>query len=718
MRAVIACLVILATAVPGMASQPGNDLVVYRGEPYTGWLGRQTGVFVDSTSTMEAREVLANGDFAMAGKEIPNLGISASTTWLRLRIMNNGTSTDPVLLLQYPEVEEVDVYAVSGGTMIAVARVGQRRALDLSAQSTPLYGFRVPLPKDQSTTILIRLRSLKQLHAPIAICDQTYFQNYATTRTFWIGAFIGIMAVMGLYNLFVFFSIKDRSYLLYVIYIGLVCLTQLSFLGTLGFELLPYSNWLATNSSLVLTCATAIVAGEFMGRFLQVRSKVALYVPVRILAILVLLSCVVMATVGLPLIGYQLAQAAAGSYAVYQLWVAIVLHRRGAREASFFLLAWSMFLAGVILFVLKDKDIIPYNALSNYTMPIGSVAEVLLLSFGLADRINILRREKERSQADALSMAQENERIIREQNVMLESKVQERTKELQESNDHLKRTQSQLVNAEKMASLGQLTAGIAHEINNPVNFITSNIPPLRRDLADVLEVLNGYRSVDAAQATTSLPALREREAELDLDGSIVELGEILRSIEEGADRTAEIVRGLRNFSRLDEDDLKLADLNEGLQSTLTVLANQLKDHAELQLELGQLPAVECHPGKLNQVFMNILNNAIQAIASRKDLRRGTITVRSTTVGDAVLISIADDGPGMTEAVMGKVFEPFFTTKDVGEGTGLGLSIAYSIVEKHGGRITVESLPGAGATFHVTLPQRQPHQRHEQQEQRA
>jgi signal transduction histidine kinase len=174
-------------------------------------------------------------------------------------------------------------------------------------------------------------------------------------------------------------------------------------------------------------------------------------------------------------------------------------------------------------------------------MPIGSAIEGVLLSFGLADRINILRREKERSQAEALKASLENERIIREQNVMLEEKVTERTHALQESNDHLKRTQSQLVNAEKMASLGQLTAGIAHEINNPVNFITSNIPPLRRNLGEVLEVLDDYRKAGTTADAQALNAAAAKEKKLGLDESIEELGEILGSIQEGAHRTAEIV---------------------------------------------------------------------------------------------------------------------------------------------------------------------------------
>ncbi|MEZ4761355.1 MAG: hypothetical protein R2810_16450 [Flavobacteriales bacterium] len=172
-------------------------------------------------------------------------------------------------------------------------------------------------------------------------------------------------------------------------------------------------------------------------------------------------------------------------------------------------------------------------------MPLGSVAEVVFLSFGLADRIDVLRQEKERSQAEALHVSRENEKIIREQNVVLEKKVHERTRALQESNDHLKRTQTQLVDAEKMA-LGQLTAGIAHEIDNPVNFITSNIAPLRRDLDDLLEVLAAYRALGGRVPPEVLDPVLSLEKELDIDISIEELAEIIGSIAEGADRTAEM----------------------------------------------------------------------------------------------------------------------------------------------------------------------------------
>jgi len=368
--------------------------------------------------------------------------------------------------------------------------------------------------------------------------------------------------------------------------------------------------------------------------------------------------------------------------------------------------AWCVFLLGTIIFVLKDVGILPYNDLTVNMMPIGSAIEGILLSFALADRINILRRDKERSQAEALAMAQENERLIREQNQELEHKVKERTAALQESNDTLKRTQVQLVQSEKMASIGQLTAGIAHEINNPINFITSNIGPLRRNLSEVVETINAYRSASNAEEVAKVRTEEERAG---IQESIDELDGIMHSVNEGAQRTAEIVRGLRNFSRLDEGDLKDADLNDGLRSTLAVLAPQYRGSVELVLELSELPKVECFPGKINQVFMNVMNNAAQATLARADGRPRKVTVRTAAGDDSVIVRISDTGIGMSDDIKAKIFEPFFTTKPVGEGTGLGLAIVYGIIIEHSGHIAVESNPGQGTTFTITLPLRQARQ---------
>jgi hypothetical protein len=533
------------------------------------------------------------------------------------------------------------------------------------------------------------------------------FSAAKAKRNLFIGLYVGVMLVLALYNLFIFLSTRDRSYLLYVAYIAAVALTQLAFFGTGQFHLWGASNWLSTNASIILTLLTATAATEFMKSFLRTQVLVPrMHGAFRWFYASFALCLAIYLFVD-PLIGYPLAQLISGIYAFFFLAVAIKVSRSGSRQGKYFLAAWLIFLLGTIAFVLKDVGVLPYNLITTNTMPLGSAIEGILLSFALADRINTLRREKDRSQAEALSMAQENEKLIREQNQVLEEKVHERTAALQESNEQLKRTQTQLVQSEKMSSLGQLTAGIAHEINNPINFISSNIGPLRRNVGEVMDAIRSYRSIPATdEAATALAAQRERDDRTGLDETITELDEIIHSMDEGARRTAEIVRGLRNFSRLDEDDLKPSDLNLGLRSTLAVLAPQYRDKVELRIEAGELPKVECFPGKINQVFMNVMNNAAQATLARQDGRPRQVTVATAANEHEASVRISDSGVGMSNDVMARIFEPFFTTKPVGEGTGLGLAIVYGIISEHQGSIQVESQPGIGTTFIITLPLRQ------------
>jgi signal transduction histidine kinase len=270
---------------------------------------------------------------------------------------------------------------------------------------------------------------------------------------------------------------------------------------------------------------------------------------------------------------------------------------------------------------------------------------------------------------------------------------------LDKAMNELKMAQRQLVQSEKMSSLGLLTAGIAHEINNPINFVSANVNPLRRNLDDVLKILGSYQALASSQnMQEALAKIHQEEKHLDLAVSVEEIGKLLDGIQEGATRTAEIVQGLRNFSRTDEQALKLADLNQGLDSTLMLLHNKYKERIEIEKDYGNLPEIECFPGQLNQVFMNILSNAVQAIHEK-----GSVYIKTRQRGEQVEVRIKDTGMGMPEDVRKHIFDPFFTTKDVGVGTGLGLSISYGIIEKHNGTIEVESSPGIGTEFIITLP---------------
>jgi signal transduction histidine kinase len=360
---------------------------------------------------------------------------------------------------------------------------------------------------------------------------------------------------------------------------------------------------------------------------------------------------------------------------------------------------------GIFLFVFSEMGIIPTNNLTAYIMPLGSALEVVLLSFALADKINILKKEKEEEQAAKLRMFKENEELIREQNTMLEQKVTIRTEELENALRNLQNTQSQLVNQEKMASLGQLTAGIAHEINNPINFVSSNIAPLKRDIKDIMEVINFYRETGEKEfSPSSIKEAKKLEQDLELDYVLDEVDQLLKGMEDGAKRTVEIVKGLRLFSRVDEQDVKKVDLHDGINSTIILLNSSIPGKIRIVREFGELPLVECLAGKINQVFMNIINNAVHALSDHLDtIKDPKIEIRTKAFLDHIVVEIEDNGPGMSPQVKQKIFEPFFTTKAVGRGTGLGLSIVYSIIENHKGSLEVISEEGQGTIFKISLP---------------
>ncbi len=328
----------------------------------------------------------------------------------------------------------------------------------------------------------------------------------------------------------------------------------------------------------------------------------------------------------------------------------------------------------------------------------------------LGDRtLEVMQKNQE------LEAEQEALRVLNEE---LEQRVKERTSDLEQANQHLQANnvelkqlnerlesaQTQLLQSEKMASIGQLAAGVAHEINNPVGFVNSNLGTLGKYITSMFSVIDAYEAAETKNDASSKQEVAQVKKKVDFPYLVEDIPSLLKESQEGLSRVTRIVQDLKDFSHVDESNWQHANLEQGIDSTLNVVANEIKYKAEVVKEYAGLQDVECMPSQLNQVFMNMLMNAAQAID-----QKGTITVRTGNGGDEVWVEVEDTGKGIAPENLNRIFDPFFTTKAIGKGTGLGLSLSYGIVQKHHGRFEVKSEVGKGTTFRVWLPVQQQHE---------
>ncbi len=331
------------------------------------------------------------------------------------------------------------------------------------------------------------------------------------------------------------------------------------------------------------------------------------------------------------------------------------------------------------MFYLRSTGALPYNPRNVLTLDYAAYTGLgfLFLAVGVAVLAG-------RTSVDVLNSQRE-----------LEQKVDSATRALREA-------QAQLVQQEKMVSLGQLTAGVTHEINNPLTFVRTNVTSLDRDLGDLVELLDAYAALDerlAEIAPDELERIVDLRDDLCLDDPREVIGQLVRETLGGLDRIQHIIRDLKVFARLEDAERRPVDVREGIESTIKMLGPALENGVRVECDFQQVPVVDAYPALLNQVFMNIVQNGVEAAPDHG----GRVRVVTRVEGDDGVIEVIDNGPGVPEELRGRVFDPFFTTKEVGGGTGLGLSLSYGVVERHGGRIEIEDAPGGGALFRIVLP---------------
>ena len=692
--------------------------------PSSNFMGRHAAVLEGhwrATSTLQELSEAQDAPNEAGSTGVLNLGNDGSWHWVRVDIPAS-TKAGSYLEIATAQTDSIVVIAACNRTQLyrrEVHGVGHFQSwIDGNYPAFP-----VPEGDCEIVSMYLGVQSGKQLSLPIRMSDRGTLRKWSFKRDVFFSFYAGIMLVMLLYNAVLYFTVQDRSYLLYVLFLIGVAGSQL-FLA--GYQwVLPAWNptsWWGIRSVHLIGIFSGVTTILFVNQFLDLARRAPRYCRVfngLMSLYIIAFGCLVLGKLNW---AYQVINLVAMA-ALLVIPASIHVLRQGHRSARFLLIAFSFFILTVVLFAFSQSFAHLGGGMLEqdwvkFAMPVGSIVEVVLLSIALADRINQLKRDSAEAREEQLRISQLNEKITREQNEVLEQRVGQRTEELEERNDRLESAlaelrlaQDQLVQSEKLASIGQLTAGIAHELNNPINFVSSSAQSLRRDFDDVAEVIQTLQSWDeeADDLQQRVNELHSRMAEMDLEFTMNEIDELLAGIDDGANRTSEIVKGLRIFSRMDGDANTEANLNDLLESTLVILRSSLREDVALAVDLAPtLPDLPCQPGKLNQVFMNLINNAAQAtVKAELDKEARLVRIRTRWVQaegqECVQVSIEDNGIGMSEEVQAQIFDPFFTTKDVGEGTGLGLSIVKGILDDHHATLQIESTPGQGSHFLITFP---------------
>lgn len=575
-------------------------------------------------------------------------------------------------------------------------------------------------PRTENQTVYINIRNKDLLqgpqpYVPLTLARELKFLQERKQTIVFTSIFIGAVGIMFLYNLLLFLITRIRAYMYYFLYNFSVVMFVLALIPEYAIPI--YGNMDINSGISTLTGISTLFFYVLFGRDIM---ETKVHYP-RWDRLMQWCLGLLLISAGLNLAGLYLPSLFINFTTALFLYpslfiIGLIMSRRGHRPSQYFFLASAIYIICQYIMIMMLLGVLPprfWGLEPGTVMEIGALTELWLLSISLAALITQMRHRvtEEKLEKERILREKEEERkqVLEEQNRLLEKTVEERTREVVEQRDALKKsleelklTQTKLVESEKMASLGQLTAGVAHEINNPVNFISNGISNLKINLEEIVSSLDKYRDLNPkADIGPQLDEIEAFNRSIELPEAITDAKGMITSIENGVDRTVRIIKSLRNFSRLDEEKFKLADIHEGLESTLEILRSQIKKKAEVEKNYGEIPRIMCFPGKLNQVFMNLLSNAAQAIENR-----GVITITTRMEGsDWVCIDISDTGAGMSKEVKDKIFDPFFTTKPVGKGTGMGLSITYKIIEEHEGKIKVESEPGKGTTFHIRIPAR-------------
>ncbi len=662
-------------------------------------IGKHTSFFLES-GDLDVQQVLQPAmqmQFKPYQQEIPNFGSTKDAVWLRFTARSE-SAKDFYLQIGSAFIDSISLYAVSNGQPHELQQSGDNYVFSKRPVKVTTFIFPLPLAQGSEQTYLLRLKTMQPFFFTLRVGTLLAFMEDTHKLDLIQGIYLGCMLLILCYNLFLFFSTREKLYLYYVAYVASIT-WFMSTIFQYVFEFLwPYNpgiNQIAVASS----AATMVTATIFTRAFLQTKIK-APYLH-KLLWIFIAIGALSFVLVFTPfkLQALMLAQGGIMLMAIFFLVTGFVVYRKNYPPAKFYLTAWGFLIAGFIAAILETVNLLPVMYYIN-AMQIGSAIEVTLLSLALADRINVYKQEREEAQAKALLVAREKAELVQQQNILLEKNVAQRTHELTESLQNLQAAQSQLIHNEKMASLGELTAGIAHEIQNPLNFV-NNFSEINEEL--VSELVDELNQGNTKQAKALAEDIKGNAQKTNFHGK----------------RAETIVKAMLQHSRSSTGNKEPVNINDLCEEYLRLAYHGLKAKdisflANYTTAFDvQIPDINVVPQDIGRVLLNLISNAFYAVNEKAKqnipgyepkVHLNTSLLPSSNGGKAgVLIVVEDNGDGIADANKEKIFQPFFTTKPPGQGTGLGLSLSYDIVKAHGGDLKVETKPGEGSTFIISLP---------------
>lgn len=687
-----ACVAAVVTVTPGDFSRA---------------LGSSLDFYVDETHALGIDDIRALPDSAYTAstRQTPNFSFSRHAYWIRLQVRWDVAESDSYLLTQeYALSDYLEFYQPDQNGQYVVRKTGDQ--LNFSEREAPLraFGFYLDAKPGKITTYYMKVFGDGTIYIDLHLATPKIAQANSETRHLLLGVYYGAILLPFLYTLILFFSLRDRVYLYYTIYVASLGITFFDING-LAFRYwwpsFPSMNTYFMVFAFMSLQALALFARHFLGLSRRWPAMDRVFSGFLFVNALMIVSVFFLS----PHFLYASIQYFAIALSFLCIFSGSALWYSGLRLARFFTIAFGAYVVGVLVYVMQNFSWMDASAYSNHAVQLGSFSEIVLLALALADRIHQMKIEKAEVEAGA-------RRHLIEHNHTLEQRVDERTLDLQKGLSEIREkhrillvTQQQLIHAEKMSSLGVLVAGVAHELNNLINFTGLAAVNIERDLGRLHDFLGSLATAES-----------DPELIKELDGRFVRLASQLMLIRDGSERLTGIVGDLRAFSRLDEAEAKVARPDDGLVATLNLVRAQYDKQLHIVLQQRNPEASGlCYPASLNQVFMNLAVNACQSIVvrARQTGRRdpaGTFLVRTRlSVDDQGATfweaDFCDDGGGIPDDVRPHIFEPFYTTKPAGEGTGLGLSVSYGIMKRHNGELRVVTTSGEGCFIQVRFPLR-------------